>query len=133
MQLNILVNPENRAMITDFGSARAIHSGTAGAALRSVEATQATEIQERTSGEVPNLEPLKAEIGESGKFITMTGPAWTIRWAAPELLRGDPPGLESDIWAFGWICWEVRRLGVRLHRPQLKSLLAAGRHRELSV
>ncbi|KIO20739.1 hypothetical protein M407DRAFT_50882, partial [Tulasnella calospora MUT 4182] len=67
--LNILVNSENRAIITDFGSARAIAA--------------------------------------SGESITMTGPAWTIRWAAPELLKGDLPGLGSDVWAFGWICWEV--------------------------
>ncbi|KIO20730.1 hypothetical protein M407DRAFT_29626 [Tulasnella calospora MUT 4182] len=52
-------------------------------------------------------EPLKAEITESGEFITMTGPAWTVRWAAPELLDGALPGLGSDVWAFGWISWEV--------------------------
>ncbi|KIO34423.1 hypothetical protein M407DRAFT_53040, partial [Tulasnella calospora MUT 4182] len=37
----------------------------------------------------------------------VTGPAWTIRWAAPELLEGGLPNLASDIWAFGWICWEA--------------------------
>ncbi|KIO20720.1 hypothetical protein M407DRAFT_29659 [Tulasnella calospora MUT 4182] len=37
----------------------------------------------------------------------MTGPAWTVRWAAPELLDGYLPGLASDIWALGWICWEA--------------------------
>ncbi|KIO20712.1 hypothetical protein M407DRAFT_49542, partial [Tulasnella calospora MUT 4182] len=72
--LNILVNPENRAVITDFGSARAVDS-VANEALKD--------------------------------FITMTGPAWTMRWAAPELLDGDLPGLASDIWALGWICWEA--------------------------
>ncbi|KIO20091.1 hypothetical protein M407DRAFT_81941, partial [Tulasnella calospora MUT 4182] len=72
--LNILVNSGNRAVITDFGSARTA---------------------------------LTAEIAPSGEFITITGPAWTMRWAAPELLEGDLPGLASDIWALGWICWEV--------------------------
>ncbi|KIO33046.1 hypothetical protein M407DRAFT_43630, partial [Tulasnella calospora MUT 4182] len=66
--LNILVNPKNRAVITDFGSARAVDSVTE--------------------------EALK-------------GPAWTVRWAAPELLDGDFPGLASDIWALGWVCWEA--------------------------
>lgn len=53
------------------------------------------------------MEPLKASVAASGEFITMTGPAWTFRWAAPELLDGVFPSLESNIWAFGWICWEV--------------------------
>ncbi|KIO17264.1 hypothetical protein M407DRAFT_85170, partial [Tulasnella calospora MUT 4182] len=70
--LNILVNSQNRGVITDFGSARTA-----------------------------------AEVAPSGDFITMTGPAWTVRWAAPELLEGDLPGLASDIWALGWICWEA--------------------------
>ncbi|KIO20124.1 hypothetical protein M407DRAFT_81907 [Tulasnella calospora MUT 4182] len=32
---------------------------------------------------------------------------YTLRWAAPELLMDDEPGLWSDIWALGWICYEV--------------------------
>ncbi|KIO19418.1 hypothetical protein M407DRAFT_223103, partial [Tulasnella calospora MUT 4182] len=68
--LNILINSQNRGVITDFGSARTV-------------------------------------VARSGDFITMTGPAWTMRWAAPELLEGDLPGLASDIWALGWICWEA--------------------------
>ncbi|KIO23031.1 hypothetical protein M407DRAFT_78553, partial [Tulasnella calospora MUT 4182] len=86
--LNILVNPENLAVITDFGSARVVDSA---GALKDVRAAGA----------------LTAEIAPSGDFITMTGPAWTIRWAAPELLDGYLPGLASDIWALGWICWEA--------------------------
>ncbi|KIO27015.1 hypothetical protein M407DRAFT_23706 [Tulasnella calospora MUT 4182] len=104
--LNILVNSENRAVITDFGSARAVDPATEGrlAGIRTAEWLM--EHHQNTTG-LSALDPLKAEVAASGNSITMTGPAWTLRWAAPELLKGDLPGLESDIWAFGWICWEA--------------------------
>ncbi|KIO32424.1 hypothetical protein M407DRAFT_66802 [Tulasnella calospora MUT 4182] len=47
------------------------------------------------------------EVAASGATITLTSSKWTLRWAAPELLAGDLPDPASDIWAFGWICWEV--------------------------
>ncbi|KIO28056.1 hypothetical protein M407DRAFT_72279, partial [Tulasnella calospora MUT 4182] len=69
--LNILVNSKNRAIITDFGSARVMSE----------------------------FKP--AVRGPGG------GPAWSLRWAAPELLGGADPSLASDIWASGWIFWEI--------------------------
>ncbi|KIO24525.1 hypothetical protein M407DRAFT_76836, partial [Tulasnella calospora MUT 4182] len=39
--------------------------------------------------------------------MTFTGNEYTLRWAAPELLMDDEAGLSSDIWALGWICYEV--------------------------
>ncbi|KIO16619.1 hypothetical protein M407DRAFT_85814, partial [Tulasnella calospora MUT 4182] len=40
--------------------------------------------------------------------LTLTGPAWSLRWAAPEVVRdGEQPSLPSDIWSAGWVCWEV--------------------------
>ncbi|KIO18389.1 hypothetical protein M407DRAFT_31962 [Tulasnella calospora MUT 4182] len=104
--LNILVNRKNRAMITDFGSARAVDS-VAERALKGVRAAKATPTPHSAAMEAQEAESLTAEIAPSGDFITMTGPAWTVRWAAPELLRGDVPGLASDIWALGWISWEA--------------------------
>ncbi|KIO33586.1 hypothetical protein M407DRAFT_17549 [Tulasnella calospora MUT 4182] len=95
--LNILVNAENQAIITDFGSARTVDPA-------SPEAT--TRVQRRAPTEDPVVS-LTAEVAATGESITITGPAWTVRWAAPELLEGLPPGLASDIWAFGWICWEA--------------------------
>ncbi|KIO27213.1 hypothetical protein M407DRAFT_23520, partial [Tulasnella calospora MUT 4182] len=100
--LNILVNSGSRAIITDFGSARAVNS-----AIQDVHVHNATKGGHGHSAEPPTTKPLTAEIAASGEFITMTGPAWTIRWAAPELLKGGLPGLGSDVWAFGWICWEA--------------------------
>ncbi|KIO32087.1 hypothetical protein M407DRAFT_47593, partial [Tulasnella calospora MUT 4182] len=39
--------------------------------------------------------------------LTLTGPSYTLRWAAPEVLAGGENGLPSDMWAVGWICWEI--------------------------
>ncbi|KIO32098.1 hypothetical protein M407DRAFT_53240, partial [Tulasnella calospora MUT 4182] len=39
--------------------------------------------------------------------LTLTGPGYTIRWTAPEVLREEDQGLPSDMWAVGWICWEI--------------------------
>ncbi|KIO21334.1 hypothetical protein M407DRAFT_53601, partial [Tulasnella calospora MUT 4182] len=43
----------------------------------------------------------------TGNHLTLTGPAWSLRWASPEVLFGDNPNLPSDIWSAGWICWEI--------------------------
>ncbi|KAG9041583.1 hypothetical protein FS837_012047 [Tulasnella sp. UAMH 9824] len=104
--LNILVNPKNRAFITDFGSARAIDSATE-AVISSVDETKPINIPHHALTGTATMEALKIEVPAPGEFITMTGPAWTVRWAAPELLKGGLPDLSSDIWALGWICWEV--------------------------
>lgn len=53
---------------------------------------------------------------ESGTSLTVTGPAWTLRWAAPELLNAEIPHLASDIWAFAWICWEARLVYPSLYK-----------------
>ncbi|KIO23773.1 hypothetical protein M407DRAFT_51327, partial [Tulasnella calospora MUT 4182] len=39
--------------------------------------------------------------------LTLTGPLYTLRWAAPEVLAGEESDLPSDMWAVGWICWEI--------------------------
>lgn len=93
-------------MITDFGSARSVRS-VEEEALPGGSAAKTIATPGTTATSVEETEVLTAEITPSGMFITMTGPAWTVRWAAPEILRGDVPGLASDIWALGWICWEV--------------------------
>ncbi|KIO18802.1 hypothetical protein M407DRAFT_83561 [Tulasnella calospora MUT 4182] len=43
----------------------------------------------------------------STNTITLTGNKYTLRWAAPELLVEDQLSLWSDIWALGWIAYEV--------------------------
>lgn len=56
------------------------------------------------------------QLRESGTFITLTGPVYTLRWAAPEVLKDEAFGLASDIWAFGWICWEVGQTDIKALR-----------------
>ncbi|KAG8947577.1 hypothetical protein FRC04_010627 [Tulasnella sp. 424] len=102
--LNVLVNSENRAIITDFGSARILQAsdGTS-------ERTHANLVNEKPHNPPESKESsnFRAEVDESGAFITISGPDWSLRWAAPELLAEALPSLASDIWAFGWVCWEV--------------------------
>ncbi|KAG8944627.1 Ephrin type-A receptor 8 [Tulasnella sp. 424] len=97
--LNILVTSENRAILTDFGSARSLEPTSGGSSQ-----SRAPEVE---AAPHPNMVSPRVEVAAYGTTITLTGPAWTLRWAAPELLAGSLPDLASDIWAFGWICWEV--------------------------
>lgn len=99
---NILVNSESRAVITDFGSARLLERTSEGPTDNSTtpnRSTEETKDQESHS--------IRLEMSGTHTVITVTGPAWTLRWASPEVLDGELPDLPSDIWAFGWICWEV--------------------------
>ncbi|KIO21325.1 hypothetical protein M407DRAFT_80495, partial [Tulasnella calospora MUT 4182] len=41
------------------------------------------------------------------KVLTLTGPAWSLRWAPPEVVNGATASLPSDIWSAGWVCWEI--------------------------
>lgn len=88
-------------MITDFGSARFIRRTTG--AERDGKDGHASLHAIIASGDGG---PTQAKPGTNLQ-LTLTGPAWSLRWAAPEVLVGDDPGLPSDIWALGWICWEV--------------------------
>ncbi|KAF9443484.1 kinase-like protein [Macrolepiota fuliginosa MF-IS2] len=38
---------------------------------------------------------------------TNNNPGYTLRWAAPEILASSKQSKESDIWAFGSVCYEV--------------------------
>ncbi|KAG8912900.1 hypothetical protein FRC01_004840 [Tulasnella sp. 417] len=104
--LNILVTAKNRAIITDLGSARSLDC------VREPTQRILPNPARGTAHEDPKL---RADIAASGASITLTGPAWTLRWAAPELLDGCLPSLASDIWAFGWICWEVLTGNLPFH------------------
>lgn len=33
--------------------------------------------------------------------------AQTMRWSAPEVLRGEPHTTEADVWSFGVVMWEI--------------------------
>lgn len=49
----------------------------------------------------------KVEFNPSTLDLTLTGPKFSLRWTAPEVLDGGMQDLPSDMWAIGWVCWEV--------------------------
>ncbi|KAG8963977.1 hypothetical protein FRC00_004343 [Tulasnella sp. 408] len=115
--LNILVNTSYRAVITDFGSAR-------------IKRSIASEKKENRSNLPPQAfvnEDMAAElVSPEVKFdpltldLTLTGPSFSLRWTAPEVLDDTVQDLPSDMWAMGWICWEIvtdRIPFEELHRP----------------
>ncbi|KIO23340.1 hypothetical protein M407DRAFT_27185 [Tulasnella calospora MUT 4182] len=93
--VNILVTSKCHAVITDFGSAR-----------RLTQKDLDTEVTQTRNKAQPELE-FQATFDASTNTMTLTGNEYTLRWAAPELITDDEPGLWSDIWALGWISYEV--------------------------
>lgn len=91
-------------MLADFGSARILPTGDGATDTNQEGILNEYPRDGSTSGAVDFFQ---VEVDESATFVTITGPDWTVRWAAPELLDEGPTSLASDIWAFGWICWEV--------------------------
>lgn len=120
-QLNILIDSECCAILTDFGSARVLKGRTVG-----------DSDDTRTIPESPAEPTLPGEDQASPQVtycataatLTLTGPHYTLRWAAPEVLLKSSFDLPSDIWAFGWICWEVStvRSGKTPQNPSSRSL-----------
>lgn len=100
--LNVLVNSDYRAVITDFGSARVSRNA------RGLEAhpPHRLTIQENCDASRDDG-PLQVTLSATNAELTLTGPSWSFRWAAPEVLNEEQPDLASDIWALGWIAWEV--------------------------
>ncbi|KIO18916.1 hypothetical protein M407DRAFT_53039, partial [Tulasnella calospora MUT 4182] len=99
--LNILVNSSNRAVITDFGSAHIIQQTPKLSSRVAVAADSAGHIPPK-----PNEHP-QLHMNASNTALTLTGPAYSLHWAPPEVLNGEAPDLPSDIWALGWIAWET--------------------------
>ncbi|KAG8998531.1 hypothetical protein FRB90_012282 [Tulasnella sp. 427] len=110
---NILVNSKNRAVITDFGSARVLGQPTL--AEVGVPQPNAPFVPSTKPNQSSWTKPPRAEMHSLGTLITLTGTAWTLRWAAPELVNDERPGLASDIWAFAWICWEIMTGNIPFH------------------
>ncbi|KAG8926314.1 hypothetical protein FRC01_009016 [Tulasnella sp. 417] len=107
--LNILVNAAYRATITGFGSARGI-SAPEDEGVGEESGPQV----EGPSGAEQGCDPI--HIDTAGNKLTLTGPAWSLRWGAPEVMNGKRPGLSSDIWAAGWVCWEVGERSINSSR-----------------
>lgn len=88
-------------MITDFGSARRIRQEPARTNLDETEEQAETKLED---GPEPVLD---ATISEATNTITLTKSSFTLRWAAPEVLKDEDKGIEADIWSFGWVCYEA--------------------------
>ncbi|KAG9042434.1 hypothetical protein FS837_010882 [Tulasnella sp. UAMH 9824] len=93
--INVLVNSKYRGVIIDFGSAR--HPVV----------NSANKERERTDKEFQPAPSLEATLDPSTNTITLTCSHYTPRWAAPELLQEDDISLACDIWAFGWVAYEI--------------------------
>ncbi|KIO23332.1 hypothetical protein M407DRAFT_27180 [Tulasnella calospora MUT 4182] len=109
--INILVTSECRAVITDFGSARKL-------APRDLD-KQVTQTRNKAQ---PELE-FQATFDASTNTMTLTGNEYTLRWAAPELLMDEGPDLWSDIWALGWIFYEVMTNSIPFHHVRKDSMV----------
>ncbi|KIO24151.1 hypothetical protein M407DRAFT_26426 [Tulasnella calospora MUT 4182] len=109
--INILVTSECSAVITDLGSARRIPTKDSDA--------QITQTEKKA---LPALK-FEATFCASTNTMTLTGNEYTLRWAAPELLMNEGPSLCSDIWALGWIFYEVMTNSVPFQHVQQDSLI----------
>lgn len=91
----MLVTSKFRAVITDFGSARRL--------TKKGPDTQTTYTEDK-SQQAPEFQ---ATFCAPTNRMILTGNEYTLRWAAPELLKDEEPSLGSDIWSLGWIWYEV--------------------------
>ncbi|KAG8930010.1 hypothetical protein FRC01_003403 [Tulasnella sp. 417] len=111
---NILVSAKYRAIIADLGSARILKETedrreTRGAVPHATGALGIAQAMDEQTGRT------QITIVTNSNQLTLTGPAWSLRWAAPEVALGEPQSLASDIWAAGWVCWEVMTNKVPFH------------------
>ncbi|KIO19632.1 hypothetical protein M407DRAFT_30702 [Tulasnella calospora MUT 4182] len=110
--LNILVSSECHALITDFGSARHLESDHLNKQPKGNDHQPRTATDLSTSQEHITLEAL---FSATASTIALAGSSYTLRWAAPELLQDEKPCLRSDIWALGWIAYEVMTNTIPFH------------------
>ncbi|KAG8915017.1 hypothetical protein FRC00_008726 [Tulasnella sp. 408] len=92
--LNILVNSSYRAIITDFGSARARRSVATDDSEPGSTRQLAAAVVDDVAQEVTSP---KAEFDVSNFDFTLTGPGFSLRWTAPEVLDNGVQDLPSDI------------------------------------
>ncbi|KAG9041366.1 hypothetical protein FS837_012370 [Tulasnella sp. UAMH 9824] len=118
--LNILVGSGCHALITDVGSAR--HLGSDHVSKQPKENNHKLRSATDTNLGEEHI-TLRAFFSATATTLTLTGSSYTLRWAAPELLQDDKPRLRSDIWALGWIAYEVQPDPCPYnHRETYKSL-----------
>ncbi|KAG9020656.1 hypothetical protein FS837_007990, partial [Tulasnella sp. UAMH 9824] len=109
--LNILVSASYHAIITDFGSARIVNDPSDRGPIEARDQKVKHPATEKDCSAI--------HLAATGSLLTLTGPAWSLRWAPPEAVSGNRPSLPSDLWAAGWVCWEV--MTNQLPFPELYS------------
>ncbi|KIO18076.1 hypothetical protein M407DRAFT_32246 [Tulasnella calospora MUT 4182] len=119
--LNILVNSKYSALIIDFGSAR--HLRNDHVRKQAKESEDKPEPATHTIAAGDDQVTLQALFSATATTLTLTGNSYTIRWAAPELLQDENPCLRSDIWALGWIAYEVMTNTIPFHDVKKDSLV----------
>ncbi|KAG8912832.1 hypothetical protein FRC00_003679, partial [Tulasnella sp. 408] len=92
LKLNILVSSSYRATITDFGSARLRRKPSKVRRKASQDTAPIPTAKEYATSAPINLVT-------TGDQLNLTGPAWSLRWAAPEIVLEDDVYLPSDFWA----------------------------------
>ncbi|KIO27382.1 hypothetical protein M407DRAFT_23433 [Tulasnella calospora MUT 4182] len=110
--LNILVNSGCSALITDFGSARHLGKDHIHKEAKKSEDNPEPATHPITGDDQVTLQAL---FSATATTLTLAGSSYTIRWAAPELLQDENPCLRSDIWALGWIAYEVMTNTIPFH------------------
>ncbi|KIO26354.1 hypothetical protein M407DRAFT_24322 [Tulasnella calospora MUT 4182] len=117
--LNILVSSSYEAVITDFGSARLVTDNLE---------QEPTNNTVREASRVPITEEASSlhevTVTASANQLTYTGPHWTLRWAAPEVVMGEKRlGLAIDIWSAAWVCWEMMTDSVPFEDINLECII----------
>ncbi|KIO17069.1 hypothetical protein M407DRAFT_54135, partial [Tulasnella calospora MUT 4182] len=74
-------------------------------------------------GSARRLASKAATFCASTNTMTLTGNEYTLRWAAPELLMDEEPDLWSDIWALGWIFYEVMTNSIPFEHVRKDSMI----------
>ncbi|KIO21625.1 hypothetical protein M407DRAFT_28766 [Tulasnella calospora MUT 4182] len=105
--MNILVNSSDRAVICDLGTARTKGNGKATKEEDPSELPLQIPVKVEDVDEASGLTSPKVELDAATLNLTLTGPEYTLRWAAPEALEDHTRDLPSDMWSIGWICWEI--------------------------
>lgn len=90
-------------MITDFGSAR-IQGGLNAAEKGSVPEVPDTALNDAAAERL--ISP-RVKLNGTTLELTLSYPGFSLRWTAPEVLDDGVQDMPSDMWAVGWICWEV--------------------------
>ncbi|XP_029165113.1 proto-oncogene tyrosine-protein kinase ROS-like [Nylanderia fulva] len=73
---------------------------------------------------------LARDIYERNSYYMEGGTPLPVRWMAPESLKYKKFTLQSDVWAFGVLMWEITSLGqlpyVAIHNSKIKEHVCAG-------